>query len=111
MSLQVHKQYRLNIPDWQVDRDPASKKWNGQIVTLKQLYSHNCNCDNCYNCTYTIQVGAFTAWVTTPGLYTSFYGNIFRAKPEWLGPTGKIPCNCPWATVSIRGCQDIANHI
>ena len=107
----MHKQYRLNIPDWHVERDAGSKKWQGQTVTLKRLYSHNCSCGNCYNCTYTAQVGEYTAWVAAPGLKTDFYSNIFRAKPEWLGPTGKKPCDCPWAVVSSRGCQDTANHI
>lgn len=101
--------YRLNIPDYELTADNAS--WHGKIVTLNTLFISPCNCNQCYRCAYATQVGEYTAFVTAPGLSSAFYGNVLRAKPAWLGPYDKIPCDCPWSVVSSRGCQNKAKHI
>lgn len=88
------KQYRLVIPaDW-IKHDPHSATWHNQIVTY---YETGTSWEELRDWpTYGNDDPApFNAWVKAPGLTTSYPGNVFAAKPEWLHELDSKPtCNC-----------------
>jgi len=112
-TMKIGKQYRLVIPASFATSFSASG-WPLAIVTLVEIFVNPCPdpngphavCD-CEGC----RMGPYIAWVTSPGLKTSFAGNIFRAIPEWLQELNpKIPCDCPLNLMLSQGCQN-QNHI